>query len=418
MLDTLSFGWRFFGCIAAFWLVTRAIRNRRKGAEPSATPTLPGRIGGHLAAQAVISTVSGLLGFNILVALMCILLAIPLWIAGAKVELPHYVKAWPRSLMSRVGESFSEKKEEITNKIDDVKDSVGEKAAGISRVLHISRVSTSQEAKRKKGHDVSSDEFWGGPPDPDPVTREDGRNELLAFDAMEPHIRLAALESATRATREDVPKKYLETFAPMEWYKIRIGRSTFTYETLDSIKMWKAVWTAEAEQRPGIDPVERALFTRMAPKVADEDREIKRVLELLVKLSFEERFAILNAAWKLKRPEPDKAHETEGNAKPEQEYMLRVCNINIWRIPHSTLEEIKNAVLAHKKEIERAELMERRDRPARYIAAAKEKAQDVAEGIKVKAEHVSSDLQQKAGEGIREGASNGVKTIVKKAFGY
>ncbi|MHC5538720.1 hypothetical protein ACYOEI_10900, partial [Singulisphaera rosea] len=50
------------------------------------------RVRSHMVAHVIISLISGALGFNILIAAGTIVLSIPLWIMGARVEFPDHVR--------------------------------------------------------------------------------------------------------------------------------------------------------------------------------------------------------------------------------------------------------------------------------------------------------------------------------------
>ena len=208
MSDAMNFSWQMIAVAAAVFLVIRRVfRRRREASTPAQRPSLSGRVGSHLIAQAVISAVSGVLGFNVILACFTIALAIPLMLIGAKVELPDFVKAWPRSVAARVRGAFSDAKESAAPKDDG-----GELA----------------QADGEEGEDA--DAFWGGPRDPSP-SLETQQDEFVAFDAMPPDRKLATLRFAEPVDASSVPKGVNDLYVGESRYRIRCGRSACIYLT-------------------------------------------------------------------------------------------------------------------------------------------------------------------------------------------
>src|SRR5262249_51733488 len=155
------------------------------------------------------------------------LLAIPLWLMGARVDLPESVKAWPRSLVAGAKETFIDKKEAVAEKLRDAKAAIVRKVTG------------------RKDAPADSDEFWGGPRDPD-ASDETIRNEWLTFDALPPDVKIAAYEAARPVDIDTAELKAMtDIYAPTQWYTIRTGRSIQSITTLPRIEMYKVLWTAD-----------------------------------------------------------------------------------------------------------------------------------------------------------------------------
>lgn len=92
--------------------------------------SLTGRIGAAISAHVMLSVVSGILGYNVIIAVLCIVLSLPLMLFGAKVELPEHVKEWPRSVLARVKETLVDVKDDIKEKVHDKKEAVMDRFGG------------------------------------------------------------------------------------------------------------------------------------------------------------------------------------------------------------------------------------------------------------------------------------------------
>lgn len=379
MISDLSLSWKSVGVIAALFCIVSRIFNRRATGEP-VKQSFTGRVGGHLMAHAVISTITGILGFNIIMALLSIVLAIPLMLIGAKVELPESVKAWPRGLLSTVKSSFIDKKDEIKEKIHDAKNAVLRKVTG------------------KKDAPMDSDEFWGGAPDPN-ATEETIRNEWLTFDALPPAKKIAAMEAAK--SYDDPPKELIGQFAPIQWYKVRTGRSIFTTTTLQRIEMYKVLWAVDQHHASRMDAKTRLHFTRLSPQMKNPD--LHKCWESFGQLLPTERFATLLAAKKLKCPLPDSYRERKGHPRDEQFYEVRACSCSHLLLTGEELEDMKNAAFEAMEEEQALAVRKVRNRPAQFVKTTRHKAADIA-----------NDLKDKAEDGVKAGA----KGLFWKAMGY
>ena len=133
----------------------------------------------------LLSALNGILGYNVLISLFCMILSLPLMLFGAKVHLPEHVKSWPRSVVQRVKEGIIDKKRAIADKIHDAKDVLAGRFTGDD---------DDDEEDFVDDVPMSSDGFWGGPSDP-AAPRELLRDEILAFDAMPPKYKLLALDA-------------------------------------------------------------------------------------------------------------------------------------------------------------------------------------------------------------------------------
>ena len=158
MFDNLTLSWKTFGVIAAIFFILLAFRNKRQATGDKTVvlerPSLAGLRGRALMAHAVLSTISGVLGFSVVAAIFCILLAIPLMLMGAKVELPEHVKEWPPAswLRSRMFSWIRRRRLWINC---DKKEAIAEKLLGKKPEI----VDPTDERLNAE---------WGGEPDPNP----------------------------------------------------------------------------------------------------------------------------------------------------------------------------------------------------------------------------------------------------------
>ena len=274
MIDNLNISWKMVGCAAAVFFIISAVvgRSRRQPTSSERVTvhaSFTGRIGSHLVAHAIISTITGLLGFNVLLALFSIVLAIPLMIMGVEVHFPDWIKAFPRSVATKLKDVFSDKKAAIKDKLHDAKDAVVRKVTGKGDV---------PDDSEDSDVDFASDEFWGGAPDP-LATKETWREDTMAFDALPPEQKIAIFESA-KPLETGLPEHFPDIYAPVQWYTIRIGRSTQHYMTLSKIEMFTTMWTADQTHTHNMDAKIRAHVTRMsAPAVNCISEKCARISE-------------------------------------------------------------------------------------------------------------------------------------------
>lgn len=144
--------------------------------------TFMGRVRSTIFAHLIISTVSGVLGINILVAFFGICLALPLWLMGAKVELPTIVKRPMQQAIERAKEGLSDLKE-------DASDRVGEK---VKRIKNRFRREPDEE-----GDDSSTEEMRGDERAAHEVPNIDEQAERIK-DSIGRRTRSAAWKYMTR----------------------------------------------------------------------------------------------------------------------------------------------------------------------------------------------------------------------------
>ena len=160
MLSEFASSWKLIGVAAAIYFVLSAFRRKRQATGNKTVvlerSSLAGRAGGALMAQAVLSVISDVLGFPVVAAFFSIICAIPLMIMGGEVHLPEFVKAWPRSIVTKFKGTFIDVKDTIKEKIHDGKDAVVGKITGKDGEPEESIAEVSPD----------SDEYWGGPPIP------------------------------------------------------------------------------------------------------------------------------------------------------------------------------------------------------------------------------------------------------------
>jgi hypothetical protein len=416
MLDNLSLSWKTIGCIAAAFFVFSAFRRKRRATGDKTVvlerSSLAGRAGGAIMAHAVLSVVSGIVGFNIIYTLLSIICSLVLMAGGNKVELAESVKAWPRSVVTRIREAFIDKKEAITEKIHDAKEAVVNKVTG-----------KKDEPEQPEGDpDPYSDEFWGGPPNPN-ATKEMREEEQLAFDARPTAQKLAILEAA-RPIETALPVSFPDIYAPIQWYEVRIGRSASLLLSDLEITMYAMMWDADQTHSHGMDARTRAHFTRTShPPTSFPSEQCRAGFD---KLPAAERFAILNAAHKLMWPLPKQLEPPIGKSRDEQYYRARICPC--WTRTY-TRDDWKKARDAAFEEMQAAEIAAAEPKTARLMRAAREKAESVTRNLKTKAtgrarqlagdvkaktSQAAHDLKDKAEEGVKEGA----KGLFWKALGY
>ncbi|MDR3620472.1 MAG: hypothetical protein P4L85_14065 [Paludisphaera borealis] len=91
--------------------------------------SIVGRIGGMLATHTVLSIITGVLGFNVLMIVLYYVLAIPLWLMGAQVHLPSMATSGPFAVVANVKGFFNEKTAEIKEALGAGKAHAAEAAA-------------------------------------------------------------------------------------------------------------------------------------------------------------------------------------------------------------------------------------------------------------------------------------------------
>jgi len=383
--EFMNVSWQMIAVGAAVYLVVRRVfRPRRETAPVTQGPSLSGRIGGHLIAHAVMSVVSGLLGFNVVIAIVTILLAIPLMLIGAKVELPDFVKAWPRSVASRFTGAFAEEEE----------------------VMEDAAVETEEEEVAP----IDFDKFWGGAPESE-VDDETITKELLEFDALRPDQKLMALKSAIVLEPMSVPWGLTATYDIAQWYRVRVGRSTRVYMDEADIELHRTLWTAEQCLDRSIDVKSWLHCTRLSRHTSGGAGDCGEAFNKMPPAAV---FAILKAAKKVRRPLPAFMHMAEGAARDQQFYEYRTCAGNRRYVLASELDEVKDIALERMKEEELLAQRDWRERPARLADAVRDKAKDAMAKLRPKVGKTGAELTGKA----QIVAKKGAKTMFWKAMGY
>ena len=259
-------------------------------------------------------------------------------------------------------------------------------------------------------------------------------NERLAFDALPPDRKIAIF-AAAKPVEEAITTGLPDIYAPIQWYRVRSGRSTSFLTTPERIAMLTLMWTADRDHTHGMDAKTRAHFTRISIPPAVEDYD--RCREGFAKLPAAERFAALNAAWKMFWPLPKSVPLPEGLGREEQYYQMRVCPRWSSLLPRAewikakdaAFEEMRAAEIAdaggkasrlarsaREKASELTAVLRRRasDKAADIKHKAADKARDVAADVKTKSAQAARDLKGKAEEGVKQGA----KGLFQKALGY
>ena len=261
MIENLHISWKMIGLIfAVLCMISAVTRRLRRQPEAAGTvvvahPSLSGRIGGHLISHAIISTITGILGFNVILALLFIVCAIPIWMAGGEVHLPKFTVSWMNSFVAKVKETFADKKDAIADKLHRGKEALGRKFHG----------DDDDEEEFVSDVPLDSDEFWGGPWI-DSASAEMCFEERRAFDARPPEEKIAIFDAATLWTKA-LPPHFPDIYAPVEWYWIRVGRSTSEMRTRENIEFYKMMWAADQHHAHAMDAKIRAHFTRLSMPV-------------------------------------------------------------------------------------------------------------------------------------------------------
>lgn len=405
MTDGYSLYWKSAGVIAAIYFVISACRRKKVATDGKTVihrSSLAGRAGGALMAHAVLSTVSGVLGFNVVMAFFSIVCAVPLLLMGAEVHLPEFVKAWPRSIVARVKGTFIDAKEGIKAKISD-----GKEALPVDEHIEPEEVSP------------DSDEYWGGPPDPN-ATAAQKNEESRAFDALPPARKIAIIEAAKPV--ESVPPDF--DYDGTDLHKARIGRSSYLFVRPEGIARFCMMWEADGQHTHGMDARVRAHLTQLS--IPSETRPDKQCFEQFSQLPPGERYAAYKSAWKLPNPLPDRVKIPEGFSRDGQLYRVSTCpcwfnlmhESELLKQKEAAFEEMRAADIAAAESPASKLVRAARERAEKTVAdlkgRASQKAKLVAADMKVKGAEVGRDLKQKAGEGVKEGA----KGLFWKAFGY
>ena len=394
-----GFGWQVLVAALIFYCIGRAIGERKHRGEGKTLvvqkPSWTGRIGAVLGGHVLLSLVNGIVGYNVLISIFCMVLSLPLMIFGAKVHLPEHVKAWPRSVVARVKESLIEKERAVADKLRGTKDAVVGRIAGRD---------DDDEEEFNEGVPMSSDEFWGGPTDSS-STPETWRHELLAFDAMPPKYKLLALAAATPREQSSLPGEYKKLFAPAQWLNVRVGRSTAMILTAEQVEMHRMLWTNELHRAHGMDARTRVHLTRISttPRI-NPPGKCRADFGLLPPA---ERVAIYDAAVKCIRPLPDSVRLPADSSRDAQFYEVRTCSCSVEIVTHERLESLKKTAEEEMREAD--------------IVAAMEGTQSFAARLKSRAARYGGALKSKAaraGGEMKERAEEGAKGLFWKALGY
>lgn len=96
---------------------------RRRLQQTEGRPTFMGRVGSYVVGHMIISTITTVIGFNF----FALLLAIPLWLMGWKVELPGPMKSQVRGTLSRARDALRDEKEELRDRLHDEREELEER---------------------------------------------------------------------------------------------------------------------------------------------------------------------------------------------------------------------------------------------------------------------------------------------------
>ena len=122
-LARVLLAWSFAGgALRAAWLFWRG-RARAAGPAAAARPTFMGRVGSIVVGHLILSAIGG----TVFIKLFGLILAIPLWCIGWKVEAPEPVKREGRAFMARMHDAFEDKKQEAGEQWDRLKDRTSER---------------------------------------------------------------------------------------------------------------------------------------------------------------------------------------------------------------------------------------------------------------------------------------------------
>ena len=151
-------------------------------------------------AHAVLSVISGVVGFNVIYALLSIICSIIIMGGGGKVELAESVKAWPRSIVARIKGTFIDAKDGIKGKLHDGKEAVVKRFKGEEGAPEDSDAS-----------EVSpdSDEFWGGAPNPNSTPEMRGKK---SWHSMRGHLRRRSPYSRPQSQLKQRSPRLFQTF--------------------------------------------------------------------------------------------------------------------------------------------------------------------------------------------------------------
>ena len=173
-------------------------------------PSFWGHVGGNLAWHLLMSSLACLFSLTLTTVIFSIVLTLPLWLMGS--GLYH------RSCFGVAGSTLAKKLP--GTKHDFVK-----------------------MTANRPPEPADSDACWDRPADGAP-TSEIHAKAFLAFDAMPPVTKRAIFDAALPVDLENVPHHIAASYAPTQWYKVRIGISTFLFTTMPPITTHTSLWGA------------------------------------------------------------------------------------------------------------------------------------------------------------------------------